>query len=157
MDNPITKIIRVKPHKRSNPKSNGKHQVRGHSRSIKQKKVDEVPDQVKEESLEEGDKIYCSEDFPDYLIVVPDDSMKYAGRWDRNNDIVYLDEETLNTMDYEDIKHIIQHEIDEMRLVKDEGISVQEAHQQAHDIPDEVFEHYDKFKENYVYGGKEHE
>jgi len=146
------KLINVKPHKRKNPKRDGTHRVRGHSRSIKQKKVDEVPDDIKEESLEDGDKIYCSEDFPDYLIVVPDESMKYAGRWDAKNDVIYLDEETLNTMDYDDIRHIIKHEIDEMRLVKDEGLSVEEAHEQAYDIPQEVFEHYDKFKEDYVFG-----
>lgn len=146
----------VKSHFRKNKKSGGKHHVKGHSRKIKQKKVDEVPKDIQEQTLEEGDKIYCSEDFPDYHIVVPDESMKYAGRWDAENDVVYLDEETLNTMDYDDIKHIIKHEIEEMRLVKDEGLSVEEAHKQAYDIPDEVFEHYDKFKSEYVFGGKDH-
>jgi len=148
----LNKKTYVKPHKRRNKKSGGTHQVRGHSRTIKQKKVDEVPEHIQEETLEEGDKVYYADEFPDYLIVVPDESMEYAGRWDANNDVVYLDEETLNTMDYDDIRHIIQHEIEEMMLVKDEGLSVEEAHEQAYDIPQEVFEHYDKFKEEYVFG-----
>lgn len=148
----MKRLTKVKPHRRKNKKRYGTHAVRGHTRTIKQKKIDEVPKDIQNETLQDGDKVYYSEDFPDYLIVVPDESMKYAGRWDANNDVIYLDEETLNTMDYEDIKHIIKHEIDEMRLVKDEGYSIEEAHKEAYDIPQEVFEHYDKFKENYVFG-----
>lgn len=145
----MRRITHVRPHTRKNWKKPGMHNVKGHIRRVK---VRDTPSDVKWKTLEPGDTIYESSFYPNIKIIVPRDELKYAGRWDAETDAIYIDRDAFEIMDDEDLYHLVRHEVEEMSLHKEKGLSIEEAHKKAYPIREDILDKYDSFKEEYVHG-----